>query len=138
MDFIIQNIWLVLLVAISGFMLLGGGSLFGKISGINQVGPQEAVLLFNHEDALVLDVREQSEWSDGHIGKAKHIPLGQLKTRLNELEKYNDKPIVVVCRSGNRSGSACGTMKKAGFEKMYNLAGGMMAWEQAGLPRERK
>jgi rhodanese-related sulfurtransferase len=44
----------------------------------------------------------------------------------------------VVCRSGNRSGSACGTMKKAGFEKMYNLAGGMMAWEQAGLPRERK
>ena len=138
MDFIIQNIWLVLLVVISGFMLLGGGSLFGKISGINQVGPQEAVLLFNHEDALVLDVREQSEWADGHIGKAKHIPLGQLKTRLNELEKYKDKPIVVVCRSGNRSGSACGTMKKAGFEKMYNLAGGMMAWEQAGLPRERK
>jgi rhodanese-related sulfurtransferase len=138
MDFIIQNIWLVLLVAISGFMLLGGGSLFGKISGINQVGPQEAVLLFNHEDALVLDVREQSEWADGHIGKAKHIPLGQLKTRLTELEKYKDKPIVVVCRSGNRSGSACGTMKKAGFEKMYNLAGGMMAWEQAGLPRERK
>jgi rhodanese-related sulfurtransferase len=138
MDFITQNIWLVLLVAISGFMLLGGGSLFGKISGINQVGPQEAVLLFNHEDALVLDVREQSEWADGHIGKAKHIPLGQLKTRLTELEKYKDKPIVVVCRSGNRSGSACGTMKKAGFEKMYNLAGGMMAWEQAGLPRERK
>jgi len=138
MDFIIQNIWLVLLVAISGFMLLGGGSLFGKISGINQVGPQEAVLLFNHEDALVLDVREQSEWADGHIGKAKHIPLGQLKTRLTELEKYKDKPIVVVCRSGNRSGSACGTMKKAGFEKMYNLAGGMIAWEQAGLPRERK
>jgi rhodanese-related sulfurtransferase len=138
MDFIIQNIWLVLLVAISGFMLLGGGSLFGKISGINQVGPQEAVLLFNHEDALVLDVREQSEWADGHIGKAKHIPLGQLKTRLTELEKYKDKPIVVVCRSGNRSGSACGTMKKAGFEKMYNLAGGMLAWEQAGLPRERK
>ena len=138
MDFIIQNIWLVLLVAISGFMLLGGGSLFGKISGINQVGPQEAVLLFNHEDALVLDVREQSEWADGHIGKAKHIPLGQLKTRLTELEKYKDKPIVVVCRSGNRSGSACGTMKKAGFDKMYNLAGGMMAWEQAGLPRERK
>jgi rhodanese-related sulfurtransferase len=138
MDFIIQNIWLVLLVAISGFMLLGGGSLFGKISGINQVGPQEAVLLFNHEDALVLDVREQSEWADGHIGKARHIPLGQLKTRLTELEKYKDKPIVVVCRSGNRSGSACGTMKKAGFEKMYNLAGGMLAWEQAGLPRERK
>lgn len=138
MDFIIQHIWLVLLVVVSGFMLLGGGGLFGKLSGVKQVGPQEAVLLFNHEDALVLDVREQSEWADGHIGKAKHIPLGQLKTRLAELEKYKDKPIVAVCRSGQRSGSACGVLKKAGFEKLYNLAGGMLAWEQAGLPRERK
>ena len=134
MDFIIQNIWLILLVAISGFMLLGGGSLFGKISGINQVGPQEAVLLFNHEDALVLDVREQSEWADGHIGKAKHIPLGQLKTRLTELDKYKDKPIVAVCRSGNRSGSACGMLKKAGFETVYNQEGGIIAWERANLP----
>jgi len=137
MDFIIQNIWLILLIAISGFMLLGGGSLFGKISGINQVGPQEAVLLFNHEDALVLDVREQSEWADGHISRAKHIPLGQLKNRLSDLERYKDKPIVAVCRSGNRSGSACRTLKNAGFQNLHNLAGGMIAWEQAGLPREK-
>jgi rhodanese-related sulfurtransferase len=138
MDFILQNIWLVLLVIISGFMLFGGAGLFGKLSGVKQIGPQEAVLLFNHEDALVLDVREQSEWADGHISKARHIPLGQLKNKLNELEKFKDKPIIAVCRSGNRSGSACGTLKKAGFEKLYNLSGGMMAWEQAGLPRERK
>lgn len=136
MDFVIQNIWLVLLAAMSGFMLFGGG-LFGRISGIKQVGPQEAVLLFNHEDALVLDVREQSEWADGHITKAKHIPLGQLKSRLSDLEKYKNKPIVAVCRSGNRSGSACGILKKAGFENLHNLAGGMQAWQQAGLPREK-
>jgi rhodanese-related sulfurtransferase len=137
MDFVIQNIWLVLLVALSGFMLFGGG-LFGRISGVKQIGPQEAVLLFNHEDALVLDVREQSEWADGHITKAKHIPLGQLKDRLSDLEKFKNKPIVAVCRSGNRSGSACGILKKAGFDNVHNLAGGMMAWQQAGLPREKK
>ncbi len=137
MDFIIQNIWLVLLAAISGFMLLGGAGLFGRISGVKPVGPQEAVLLFNHEDALVLDVREQSEWVDGHIGKAKHIPLGQLKNRLSDLEKYKGKPIVTVCRSGSRSGSACSILKKAGFENLYNLDGGMQAWVQAGLPREK-
>jgi len=136
MDFVIQNIWLVLLVALSGFMLFGGG-LFGRISGVKQVGPQEAVLLFNHEDALVLDVREQSEWADGHITKAKHIPLGQLKDRLSDLEKFKNKPIVAVCRSGNRSGNACGILKKAGFDNVHNLAGGMMAWQQAGLPREK-
>jgi rhodanese-related sulfurtransferase len=136
MDFVIQNIWLFLLVILSGFMLFGGG-LFGRISGVKQVSPQEAVLLFNHEDAMVLDVREQSEWLDGHISKAKHIPLGQLKNRLADLDKFKNKPIVAVCRSGNRSGRACGILKKAGFENVHNLSGGMMAWQQAGLPHEK-
>lgn len=137
MDFVLQNIWLILLIAVSGFMLFGGGNLFGRLSGVKQVGPQEAVLLFNHDDALVLDVREQSEWSDGHIARAKHIPLGQLKNRIADLEKYKGKPIVAVCRSGSRSGHACGLLKKAGFENLHNLAGGMLAWEQAGMPKEK-
>lgn len=137
MDFALQNIWLILLAAMSGFMLFGGG-LLGRLSGIKQVSPQEAVMLFNHQDAVVLDVREQSEWSDGHIAQARHIPLGKLKDRLKELEKYKDRPIVAVCRSGNRSGHACGQLKKAGFENVHNLTGGMQAWEQAGLPKDRR
>jgi rhodanese-related sulfurtransferase len=136
MDFALQNIWLILLAVVSGFMLFGGG-LFGRLSGIKQVSPQQAVMLFNHEDALVLDVREKSEWADGHIANAKHVPLAQIKDRLSDLEKHKDKPIIAVCRSGNRSGHACGILKKAGFEKLHNLTGGMQAWEQAGLPRER-
>jgi rhodanese-related sulfurtransferase len=94
-------------------------------------------MLFNHEDALVLDVREKSEWADGHITNAKHVPLAQIKDRLSDLEKHKDKPIIAVCRSGNRSGHACGILKKAGFEKLHNLTGGMQAWNQAGLPSER-
>jgi rhodanese-related sulfurtransferase len=137
MEFVQQNIWLLLLAAMSGFMLFGGG-LFGRLSGVKQIGPQEAVMLFNHDEALILDVREGSEYTDGHIAKAKHVPLGQLKQRLSELEKYKDKPIVAVCRSGNRSGHACGILKKAGFVNVNNLAGGMGAWEQAGLPREKR
>ena len=137
MEFVTQNIWLILLAAMSGFMLFGGGGLLGKLSGVKQVGPQEAVLLFNHDDALVLDVREQSEWADGHIGGAKHIPLGQLKNRVGDLEKYKGRPVVAVCRSGNRSAHACGLLKKAGFENVNNLAGGMAAWEQAGMPKEK-
>lgn len=136
MDFVVQNIWLILLTAMSGFMLFGGG-LMGRLSGIKQVGPQQAVMLFNHEDALVLDVREQSEYKDGHIGRSKHIPLGQLKSQLGSLDKYKDKPVVVVCRTGSRSGHACGILRKAGFENVSNLSGGIMAWEQAGLPKEK-
>jgi rhodanese-related sulfurtransferase len=136
MDFVVQNIWLVLLTAMSGFMLFGGG-LMGRLSGIKQVGPQEAVMLFNHQDALVLDVREQSEFKDGHITKARHVPLGQLKSQLASLDKYKDKPVVVVCRTGSRSSHACGILRKAGFGNVHNLAGGIMAWESAGLPKER-
>lgn len=136
MDFVLQNVWLILLTAMSGFMLFGGG-LLGRLSGIKQVGPQEAVMLLNHEDALVLDVREPSEFKDGHITRAKHIPLGQLKGQLGSLDKYKDKPVVVVCRTGNRSGHACGILRRAGFANVSNLAGGIVAWEQAGLPKER-
>jgi rhodanese-related sulfurtransferase len=93
-------------------------------------------MLFNH-DALMLDVRENSEFTDGHIPKSKHIPLGQLGKRLSELDKYKDKPIVAVCRSGSRSGHACGMLRKAGFENVHNLSGGIMAWEQAGFPKEK-
>lgn len=136
MEFIQQNIWVVLLATMSGVMLVMP-SFRGRLSGIKQVNPQEAVMLMNHQDALVLDVREQSEFADGRIAKAKHIPLGALANRLADLEKYKDKPIVAVCRSGNRSGIACGTLRKAGFQNLHNLAGGMMAWDQAGLPKEK-
>ncbi len=135
MDFAQQNIWLILLTLVSGYMLIGGG-LMGRLSGVKQIGPQEAVMLFNH-DALMLDVRENSEYTDGHIPKSKHIPLGQLGKRVSELDKYKDKPIVAVCRSGNRSGHACSMLRKAGFENVHNLAGGIMAWEQAGFPKEK-
>ncbi len=136
MDFILQNIWLILLALLSGAMLVWP-SLSARLSGIKQVGPQEAVMLFNHQDALVLDVREASEYRDGHIPKAMHIPLRQLKARLKELERHRDRPIVAVCRTGNRSSYACRLLRKAGFERVHNLAGGMVAWEQAGLPSER-
>jgi rhodanese-related sulfurtransferase len=67
-----------------------------------------------------------------------HIPLGQLAKRMAELEKYKDKPIVVACRSGHRSASACRTLKKHGFEQAHNLSGGIIAWEQASLPVTQK
>lgn len=136
MDFIVHNIWLILLAALSGGMLVMP-SFTGRLSGVKQVGPQEVVRLFNHEDALILDVREDSEYRDGHVAQSRHIPLGQLKNRLDTLDAYKERPVIALCRSGNRSQSACGILRKAGFENVYNLAGGIGAWDQAGLPKER-
>lgn len=136
MDFILQNIWLVLLAVVSGLMLIWP-SVSARISGIKQVGPQEVVMLLNHENALILDVREDSEYRSGHIPKARHVPLRQLKDRLKDLEKYKNRAIIAVCRTGSRASRACSLLRGAGFERVYNLAGGMLAWEQAGLPKEK-
>jgi len=63
-----------------------------------------------------------------------HIPLSEFKSRLSELDKYKDKPVIAYCRSGSRSFSACKTLKKAGFETVSNLQGGIMAWQSQNMP----
>lgn len=137
MQFIQNNLSLVLLAVISGLMLIW--STFGrKLTGLKEVGTQEAVLLINHSDALVLDVREDKEVAAGRIPNAKHIPLGQLGSRMQELAKYKDKPIVVNCRSGMRSAGACRMLAKDGFAQVYNLKGGIIAWEKDNMPVEKK
>ncbi len=110
-------------------------SFFGnRLRGIKEVDCVAALQLINHKNAVVLDVREDSEFKSGHVLNAIHIPLGKLNQRLGELAKHKDKPMVVICRSGNRSSSACAALGKQGFEQAYNLAGGVMAWEKAKLP----
>ncbi len=103
-----------------------------------RLSPAQATQRINREDAQVIDVREQAEWSSGHIHGARHIPSGEIAKRLDELEKFRDLPIIVVCASGHRSSGACATLRKAGFEKVFALDGGIGAWEQAGLPLTKK
>jgi rhodanese-related sulfurtransferase len=131
-QFLAQNWMLAAVAAVSGAMLVW--SFIGsKLSGIEEADTLKSTRLYN-DDALVLDVREDKEFAAGHIPKARHIPLGQLAGRLQELEKFKTKPILVTCRSGQRSARACGMLKKAGFESVYNQAGGIIAWERANLP----
>lgn len=78
-----------------------------------------------------LDVREPAEWRAGHIEAAVHLPMAQVPARQDDLP--NDRPIVVVCRSGTRSDRVATALKRAGFE-VHNLEGGMQAWDRAGLP----
>lgn len=109
-----------------------------KLSNILQLNVNEAVRLMNDEDVVILDVREASEYSAGHLRDSIHIPAGALAKRLTELEKHKNKKILAYCRSGNRSNSACRTLNKQGFENVYNLAGGIMSWSSANLPVTKK
>lgn len=88
----------------------------------------------SRQGALLLDVREQDEYTALHAAEAKLIPLGQLGARINELESYKNKPIVVVCRSGRRSAKAVSLLQEAGFTQVSNVKGGMTEWEKEGLP----
>lgn len=103
-----------------------------------QLDVNAAVQVMNQDDAVVLDVREDKEVADGRITGARHIALGNLNNRMGELNKYKDKPLLVYCRSGNRSSHACSQLTKAGFSDVYNLAGGIVAWESANLPLSKR
>ncbi|MFN4263474.1 MAG: rhodanese-like domain-containing protein [Thioalkalivibrionaceae bacterium] len=102
------------------------------------VSPSEAVRVVNQDGALVLDVREDSELRSGRIGGARHIPIGQLGKRIDELERFKTKPALVYCRSGARSTMAAQQLVKAGFQDVHNLSGGIQAWMSAGLPVKSK
>ncbi len=137
LNFISNNLPLFgALVVILGML---GYNLFGsRLRGYSSASPTEAIRMINHDSAVVLDVREDGEYQNGHIINALHIPQGRVKDRLQELDKHKDKAIIVSCRSGSRSGQVCAQLKKQGFESVYNLAGGVMAWQSASLPLVKK
>lgn len=133
MEFFKENVLLIGLALGSGIMLLLPSFKKGA-GGVPNLNTTEAINLINRNNALVLDVRDDAEFASGHIVDAKHIPLAKLAERLNELNKYKDKPILVNCQRGMRSAKACDILRKAEFKQVNNLQGGLDAWLTAKLP----
>ncbi len=134
MEFLKHNIMLIGLAIGSGAMLLWPMLNQGRTTGATNLTPNEAVLLMNRANVLILDVRDEAEFANGHITGAKHIPLADLETRLKEIQKYKDKPVIVNCQAGMRSSKACAVLRKLEFSQLHNLQGGLNAWTQAKLP----
>ena len=82
-------------------------------------------------------MRETSEFVGGHLPEARNIPLGKLKDRVGEIDGFKERPLILCCASGVRSATACGDLKKLGFNQLHNLAGGIDAWRSAGLPLKK-
>jgi rhodanese-related sulfurtransferase len=123
----------ILLAVILGMILWTEMRRFTR--GFKELTPVQVVQMMNHDDALLLDVREDAELNQGRISGAKHIPLSVLKQRIEELGKYRNKPIITFCRSGNRSLQASSMLKKHQFEHVFHMKGGLLAWEGAQLPK---
>jgi len=102
-----------------------------------EVSALETVQLINRRDAVVLDVREATEYAAGHITNARNFPEAQLAERIKELERYRSRPIIVSCGNGARSARAGALLQKAGFAEVFTLRGGIAAWQQASMPLEK-
>jgi molybdopterin/thiamine biosynthesis adenylyltransferase/rhodanese-related sulfurtransferase len=85
-------------------------------------------------EPLVVDVREQDEWDEGHIPGAVHVPRGHLESRIERLAPDAARPVVVYCSQGNRSVFAAKTLEELGYEDVVSLAGGFTDWKRNGFP----
>ena len=102
--------------------------------GAQALTPQQSIGQVNSNDGVFLDIREAVDYKKGHIADSVHIPNSKLGARMNELNHYKDKPVIVVCRMGQTAGAASKQLLDAGFSQVYKMKGGMMEWEALQLP----
>ncbi len=129
------QIGIVVVVALVIYILVasaGGGS--GGNGLASNISVDEAYAIYQQGDAFFLDVRELSEWNEFHAPSTTLISLGELASRLNEVPR--DRPIVVVCRSGNRSQQGRDILLQAGFTDVTSMDGGLNEWRTKGYPIE--
>lgn len=133
MQFAINNWYLILGIVVVLGMLVWG-PLTQLLHGVQHVTTAEAIRLMNHEKGLLVDVREPDEYRGGHIPNALSLPLSGLATGLKQIEKHMARPIIVCCRTSQRSARAAVALRKHGFASVQVLAGGITTWQGENLP----
>ncbi len=136
MQFVIQN-WYLFLALVVVLVMLIAAPLNRVLRGIKSVPVSEAVRMVNRDSALVVDVREPDEFRNGHIPDAINIPLSALRTRVSELEKFKSRPLLISCRTSQRSAKAASMLRSQNFQSVHILAGGILAWQNENLPTQK-
>ncbi len=122
---ILSGLWLGIVVTLILYIKAKAGS---------ALSPQQATLLVNRQDGVILDIRDKKAFEAGHIVDAVNIPLAKLGERSSELEKFREMPLVVVCNMGQQSGEAVKLLEEKGFTEVSRMSGGMTEWSSQGLP----
>lgn len=129
LEFILNHYILSLALAVVTYLLIQ--ELFDTATKkFGTVSPLLAVAKMDDSDTLVIDVREADDFLNGHIENAINTPLGNLPAHLSKLETHLNKPVLIACQNGTRSGSAGKLLTKAGFKQVSVISGGMQAWEK--------
>jgi len=103
-------------------------------SEISEIDATQARERIESGEPVVVDVREQEEWDEGHIPGAVHVPRGHLESRIERLAPDPARPVVAYCSAGNRSAFAAKTLTELGYEDVVSLAGGFTDWKRNGFP----
>jgi sulfur-carrier protein adenylyltransferase/sulfurtransferase len=103
---------------------------------IEEMDAGEARALLESDSAAVVDVREQSEWDEGHLPGAVHVPRGHLESRIEAAAPDRDRTVLLYCASGSRSAFAAKTLEELGYDRVISLAGGFTDWKRNGFPFE--
>ena len=106
----------------------------GAASGVQTLLPPQVVHKMNKEQAVILDTRDEDAYNNGHIINAMHFPPQELEKRIKKLNKYKEKPIIVVCEGGHTSPKLARSLHKQGFEHVFCLKNGLSSWREAQLP----
>lgn len=130
LEFLAQQ-WLLTtaLLAVIVMLILHEGRKGGP-----SVSPQQAINLVNAQEGVFVDLRDAGEFSKGHIVGAINIPAAKLPERMVELQKYQDKPVVLVCKMGQQASAAGKQLKAANYSQVSKMTGGMMEWSNLQLP----
>jgi rhodanese-related sulfurtransferase len=106
----------------------------GLFRGYKALQPAGLAALVNRDNALVVDLRPAADFEKGHIAGAKNVQMSQFDPEHRQLAPAKSLPIVLVCKAGESAGGAAARLRKAGFEQVYVLEGGVQSWQQADLP----
>jgi rhodanese-related sulfurtransferase len=134
-SFFIEN-WILIAVAFSaGAMLVWPAVSAGGRAG--SLDTAQTVQLMNRDKAVVVDVRDATEFAAGHVIGAKNLPLADLEAKLPGAVKNKASPLIFVCANGATANRGVVIAKKLGYENAHSLTGGMGAWRAASLPVEK-
>lgn len=128
----IMNHWALSLAFVGILLLIYINEWFTKANGPHALSPQLAVEKINHNDAVVIDLRNQEAFSAGHIINAISATADDFD--LPRMDKYKQKAIILVCPRGTQAQTLATQLKSKGFVNAMVLAGGLSAWQSAGLP----
>lgn len=132
-EFVINH-WMLWLAFLLLIIIILFEEVRGRVQGIPRVQAQDLTKMINREDAVVIDVRDSNAFLKGHIIGSINIPHTQMDASIDKLKKFEGRPIVLVCATGQTAPQEGVKLRDKGFDKVYFLSGGIAHWKESSLP----